>query len=141
MDNIHPALSGYFNHAVYTLYPLRDDNVAMMAKRKPCEADPDLFSPEMPIGRPHISAIKKVAEQIVWAIEICETCPFRSPCGEEGMKEENLTFGIWGGKMAGERLVEKGHQMHDFPQESDERKAIEFTIRMTPLVRWQSAEL
>ena len=112
-----------------------------MQGQGPCKTEPDLWFPEMPRGRPNPSVIRKVAKQVILALEVCESCPFRYPCGDEGMKPENLPFGIWGGKMAGERLVEKGHQMQDFPRESDERKAIEFTIRMTPLVRWQDASL
>lgn len=38
------------------------------------------------------------------AIAICKQCPVKERCLEEGMKSENLDWGIWGGKMPGERL-------------------------------------
>lgn len=106
-----------------------------------CRHNPNKWFPEIPRGRPHQSIVDRIAIDVRFALEICEWCPFKYICGEEGMKRENLPYGIWGGKMAGERLIEAGHQLQDFSQESEERKAIEFTIRMTPLVRWQSANL
>lgn len=112
-----------------------------MQGQGPCKVEPELWFPEIPRGRPHPAVIHKVVERVILALEVCERCPFKYPCGDEGMKEDNLPFGIWGGKMAGERLVESGKQLQDFPKESDERRAIEFTIRMTPLVRWQDARL
>lgn len=116
-------------------------NGVVMQGQGPCQYDPDLWFPEMPHGRPHPPTIGRIAEGVRVALEICETCPFKYPCGEEGMRAENLPYGIWGGKMAGERLIEKGHQMSDFSESSEERRAIVFTIRMTPLVRWQDAHL
>lgn len=112
-----------------------------MQANGPCSQDPDLWYPEMPRGRPNPAVLEKVASKIVLAIEICERCPFRWPCQKQGMEEDNLPWGIWGGKMAGERLMESGHKLEDFSQESDERKAIELTVRITPYVRWQSATL
>lgn len=113
----------------------------MMQGLGPCKVNPDLWFPEMPQGRPSISIIAKVAENVSLAISLCEVCPARWQCAEEGMKEENLPYGIWGGTMAGERLVATGYKLQDFPKDSDEYKAIKFTVLMTPLVRWQDANL
>jgi len=38
------------------------------------------------------------------AIAICKQCPSQKACLEEGMQPDNLDWGIWGGKMPGERL-------------------------------------
>jgi hypothetical protein len=40
------------------------------------------------------------------ALRICNQCPVRSQCLEEGMRKENLLAGsIWGGMMASERAL------------------------------------
>jgi hypothetical protein len=39
------------------------------------------------------------------ALSICNACPIKAECLEEGMKRENLDNGIWGGTLPGERLV------------------------------------
>lgn len=42
------------------------------------------------------------------ALRLCNACPSKDSCAKEGMRPENLDFGIWGGTMAGERLVKAG---------------------------------
>ena len=39
------------------------------------------------------------------ALAICNVCPSKAACFDEGMKKENLDNGIWGGTLPGERLV------------------------------------
>ena len=39
------------------------------------------------------------------AIAICNTCPSKAACLTEGLKDENLENGIWGGLLPGERLI------------------------------------
>ena len=102
----------------------------------PCQIDPDLWYTEMPRGKPTIAIVSATAEKVKKAISICDTCPVRLQCNVEGMRPENLTYGIWAGKMAGERLVEAGYQMQDFAKDSDEWEAMNFMIRMIPWVRW-----
>lgn len=99
--------------------------------------DPDLWFPELPIGAPTLTKILALAESIKKAIAICDVCPFKAEYKEEGMKEENLPNGIFGGMMAGERLVEAGVLLQDVKSKGLEAKAFALMIRMTPLVRWE----
>lgn len=39
------------------------------------------------------------------AISICSICPIREACLAEGMKSQNIDFGVWGGTLPGERLA------------------------------------
>ena len=36
---------------------------------------------------------------------ICNACPSKAECFDEGMKREKLNNGIWGGTLPGERLI------------------------------------
>lgn len=71
--------------------------------------DPDLwFSEEVEdLGRRGgpTNAQKQVnIDRTILALKICSKCEVKDVCLEEGMRKENLDFGIWGGKMSGERL-------------------------------------
>lgn len=101
--------------------------------------DPDLWFPEMaqgPVGLPTSPKILLLAERIKRALDICDACPVKPTCKLNGMREENLAYGIWGGEMAGERLAYSGAMLSDFSHESEEAKAIRLTVRMYPFVRW-----
>ncbi len=39
------------------------------------------------------------------ALTICNACPTKAECFDEGMKRENLDNGIWGGSLPGERIL------------------------------------
>ncbi len=39
------------------------------------------------------------------AISICSICPIKEACLAEGMKPQNIDFGVWGGTLPGERLA------------------------------------
>ena len=39
------------------------------------------------------------------ALSICNACPAKAECFDEGMKRENLDNGIWGGSLPGERII------------------------------------
>lgn len=99
--------------------------------------NPETWFPEIPQGRPNIAIVKNLAKQVKFALEICDTCPAKWKCEEEGMKPENLPYGIWGGKLAGERLVEAGYQLQDFTENTEEWRAINLAVRLTPWVRWE----
>lgn len=70
--------------------------------------NPDLWFPEQPQGRPSNAKRKLLANKVMLAIAICEGCPVKEACLAEGMKPENLEHGIWGGLMAGERILLSG---------------------------------
>lgn len=72
--------------------------------------DPDLwFSEEIEdLGRRGGPTNKQKEINIrrtILALAICNGCEVKDVCLKEGMRKENLDFGIWGGKMSGERLV------------------------------------
>lgn len=82
------------------------------------DENPDYWYPEIPIGRPSATMVRKLADQTNYALKLCSTCPIKDECLAEGMKTEqmrgdvfgwgNLPFGIWGGTMPYERLAMAG---------------------------------
>lgn len=74
---------------------------------------PDLWFPESvePTTNSDKTYMRRVEVMINnsrQALAICAECPIKEPCLAEGMREENLEHGIWGGTMAGERLLLAG---------------------------------
>ena len=82
------------------------------------DENPDWWFPEPPVGRVTEESIIRLTSQINYALQLCSSCPVKEECLAEGMKMEhmpsgktgwgNLPFGIWGGKMAAERLEMAG---------------------------------
>jgi len=73
----------------------------------PCHDNPDQWFRGMPLNASQ-EATKRVIADTKDAIRICETCPVSTQCRELGMQEDNLPYGIWGGLLAGERLLMSG---------------------------------
>lgn len=71
--------------------------------------------------------------KVKYVTDICNTCPEKQRCLAEGMKKENLPYGIWGGKMAGVRLQDAGIKLEN-TQNSDESRAIKFSNIVMPLL-------
>jgi len=69
---------------------------------------PDLWFPTQPKGRPTRAKRKIVADNAMLAISICQGCPVKAECLAEGMKPDNIEHGIWGGMLAGERILMAG---------------------------------
>jgi hypothetical protein len=69
--------------------------------------NPDLWFPEAQesVGRPTRKAHQTMIENALKAMAICNYCPIRAQCLAEGMREENIEHGIWGGMLAGERII------------------------------------
>jgi hypothetical protein len=72
--------------------------------------NPDMWFPEeLPHqrkgGRPTRAQHRLMIDNAITAIAICMSCPVRARCLEEGMKEENIEHGIWGGMLAGDRIT------------------------------------
>jgi hypothetical protein len=69
--------------------------------------DPDMWFPEtqLSVGRPSRKAHQDMVERAITAMNICQTCPVRAKCLELGMREENIEHGIWGGMLAGDRII------------------------------------
>jgi len=82
------------------------------------DENPDWWFPEPPVGRVTEESLVRLTSQINYALQLCSSCPVKEECLAEGMKMEhmpsgktgwgNLPFGIWGGKMAAERLEMAG---------------------------------
>lgn len=66
--------------------------------------DPDLWYPELPRGSKTPEKIQQMALRINTAIVICEGCPLRQECLQEGIKPINLAYGIWGGLLPAQRI-------------------------------------
>lgn len=56
-------------------------------------------------GRPTRKQHERMVTNALEAMSICQQCPTRARCLEEGMKEENIEHGIWGGMLAGDRIA------------------------------------
>lgn len=74
-------------------------------------SDPDLWfsdtPDQLPGKRGHVGVEKKreMIVRTIAAIAICEACPVKQACLAEGMKPQNIDFGVWGGTLPGERLA------------------------------------
>jgi len=73
-----------------------------------------------------------IAERIITAKNICGSCPSKDRCLEFGNQPNDLPYGIWGGKMAGERILDLGYKRSELPLQSDLGKALDFYERMKP---------
>lgn len=85
------------------------------------DSNPDSWFPDVPQGRPSRTKMIALGEEIGRVIKLCDSCPKQDDCLDEGMKPENLAFGIWGGMLAGERILASGKH---FTKLSDEGRAL-----------------
>lgn len=69
------------------------------------DSNPDAWFPESPQGAQTPAKMKLIAMEISRAIGLCNTCPMQKECYAEGMEPKNLAYGVWGGKLAGERIA------------------------------------
>lgn len=93
------------------------------------DSNPDAWFPEFPQGAQTVPKIEALALETSRAIILCNSCPKKEECLEEGMKPKNLPHGIWGGMLAGERILladakgidymVKGRTSGEFIQTSD----------------------
>lgn len=67
--------------------------------------NPDAWFPEPSRGGPSQAKMRALGLETSRAIILCKACPKQEACLEEGMKPKNLPYGIWGGRLAGERLL------------------------------------
>jgi len=94
--------------------------------------DPDMWFPEMPPNRPSIAGTAVLAQRVNEAISLCNSCPSKVECDLEGGKPENRAYGIWGGVLAGERLLESGVKRDELPNWAPETSAIDLYNRLSP---------
>lgn len=72
--------------------------------------NPDLWFSDITSSNGKLSPIawKRYLSRVELALAICEGCPMKQACLDEGCKPENLEHGIWGGKLPGERILMSG---------------------------------
>jgi hypothetical protein len=80
--------------------------------------DPDLWfagEVDLPNTNSSVNTNSKAAQaevsKAIVALSICKGCPAKNNCLEIGMRGHQLYFGIYGGTMAGERLLTAGRSM------------------------------
>jgi hypothetical protein len=80
--------------------------------------DPDLwFAGEVDLPDTNSSvnknseATQAEVDKAIVALSVCKGCPAKDNCLEIGMRGHQLYFGIYGGTMAGERLLQAGRSM------------------------------
>lgn len=96
------------------------------------DANPDAWFPDVPQGQPSSKRMIALGEEVSRAIKLCDSCPRQDDCLDEGMQPENLAFGIWGGMLAGERVLASGKR---FNKLSDEGRALISYRALRPWVR------
>ena len=69
------------------------------------DENPDAWFPTVPNGGRPATILKRMVPEIKYALNLCASCPVQEECFEEGMKPENLAYGIWGGRLAGQRIA------------------------------------
>lgn len=96
---------------------------------------PDYWFPEFDNGRPTKAKIDNLVETIAIAKELCGSCPVKDKCLEFGMHPDDLPFGIFGGKLAGERIESLGKTLDEVGPQSDEGRALLFYERIKPYLK------
>jgi hypothetical protein len=108
------------------------ENITKFETRSACydHKDPDLWYSEGvekgTRGGPTKEQMELQVQRSYQALIICSSCPTKSSCYEEGMRKENLDEGIWGGTMAGERLLTAGEPILS----SDRKNKVSFAKKM-----------
>tara|TARA_R110000868_G_scaffold241295_3_gene495882 strand:+ start:358 stop:621 length:264 start_codon:yes stop_codon:yes gene_type:complete len=69
------------------------------------EPDPDIWFPDRPNRRPTVAESRKTLKDIAYAVSICNKCPATVECLKEGMREDNINWGIWGGLLPEQRKL------------------------------------
>jgi len=77
-------------------------------------------------GKPTKKVSNAMIDNALRALAICNICPVINACLAEGMKPENLSHGIWGGLLAGERLTIAGAKLNT----DDKTKTVPFARRV-----------
>ena len=83
--------------------------------------NPDAWFPDVPQGAFGAKKQAIIGAEMRRAIALCNSCPKKKACLQEGMKNENLGYGIWGGMLAGERVILSGRT---FTKLSDQGRAL-----------------
>ena len=96
------------------------------------DENPDAWFPDIPQGARSEKSTANLVAETRRALALCNSCPKKVACLEEGMRHENLGFGIWGGMLAGERVMLSGKT---FTKLSDQGRALISYRVLAPMVR------
>lgn len=96
--------------------------------------NPDWWYPEFHNGRPTNKKVRSLISNTKTALAICSTCPIKDKCLEMGMSEKDLPHGIWGGILAGERIILAGKANKKYGEQTDLGRALSFYSRIKPLL-------
>lgn len=69
------------------------------------DVNPDAWYPDQPNGGNPRTVIQQIVPETKRAIALCNSCPEKDACMDEGLKSINLAFGIWGGLLPGQRIL------------------------------------
>jgi len=85
-----------------------------VSRELPCSKEPDDWFTTFPNRKLHGHAKRAIVDKVIQTRDKCLDCPVMVQCGELGMREENLTYGIWGGMLAAERMRKAGKKKEDY---------------------------
>lgn len=80
---------------------------------------PDDWYPEFGGGVISKKRLSNFKEKIDAVIALCNSCPVKDECLAQGMTRDNLPYGIWGGKLAGQRLLAAGFTKDEFQSDTE----------------------
>lgn len=96
--------------------------------------EPDLWFPEYGSGPVTPNRTQRLADKVNEALRLCKTCPIKEDCLAFGMQEDDLQFGIWGGKLAGQRLLESGYKREEHSRFDESGRAVGLYEILKPLL-------
>jgi hypothetical protein len=96
------------------------------------DSNPDAWFPDIPQGARSERNTAKLVAETRRALALCDSCPKKAECLQKGMEHENLGFGIWGGMLAGERVMLSGKT---YTKLSDQGRALISYRVLAPMVR------
>jgi len=126
----------------YTVNRGSKENKDILSKNGLCRNsdDPDLwFSDEVEqgrSGRPSLKEYEMLIARTIQALKICDMCSVKDLCLEEGMRKDNLEHGVWGGVMAGERMLAAELPILGF----DRSKKITFANKVRDRIKFDREE-
>ena len=99
----HSADSRWRDTAISPLLSSLDKYGGSIWERAACgqSADPDAWFVDQANADPEDLWRLKAA------LRVCENCPIKDKCLEVGLTDNEIEWGVWGGMLPGERLVER----------------------------------
>lgn len=93
----------------------------MKSDKLACEENPDRWFPEMPQGVTNKKQRQILALEVIEVLNACRQCPVMTECATLGADED---YGIWGGTLPAERMMNRGLFLESYTYSSPERTAL-----------------